>query len=158
MNKLIVFFRESSTARFLVPLGIFLIVFGVFMFIVNDKNKDYIKTEAVVSNMELVQDAYTDENGDTVEATYNVYVKYTVDGTEYNEELGEASNLKEGEKITIYYNPDDPTKITQTTSLILPIVIIAGGCCSLIGGIVSAVNSMKKYNKMKEQERRWANE
>ena len=157
MNKLSTFFRESSTARFLIPLGILLIVFGVVMFIINDKNSNYIKTEAVVSRVELVEPEHEDADGNTVEATYNVYVKYTVDGTSYDELLGEMSSFKKGDKITIYYNPSDPKKITQTKSKILPIVIAVAGLASLIGGIVSGSNAIKKYKKMKEQERGWEN-
>ena len=88
MNKLATFFRESITARFFIPFGIVLIVFGVIMFMINKENQNYIKIEAVVSKTELVEESYIDENGDTVEATYKVYVKYTVDGKEYDEELG----------------------------------------------------------------------
>ena len=158
MNKMATFLRESSTARFLIPIGILLIIFGVFMFIINDKNKNYIETDAIVSKTELVNDSYTDENGNTVEETYRVYVKYTVDGKEYEEEYGELSGYKKNQKITIYYNPDDPSKITGTKSMVLPIIFIIAGISSLIGGIMSGINSIKRYKKMKEQERGWTNE
>lgn len=158
MNKLATFFRESGTARFFIPLGIILIAFGICMFIINTNNKNYIKIEAVVSKIELIEESHYDANDTYVEATYNVYVKYNVDGKEYNEELGEFSTYKENDRITIYYNPDDPSQITQTKSLILPIAFIIGGCVSLVGGIISAANAIKRYNKMKEQEKEWKNE
>ena len=158
MNKVFTFFRESAPARFLIPLGIVLIVFGVIMFTINKENQNYLKTEAVVSKTDLVQESYIDENNNTVEATYKVYVKYTVDGKEYDEELGELSGYEKNQKITIYYDPKDPSKITQTKSLILPIVIIIAGIVSFIGGIMSGLSAIKKYQKMKEQERSWANE
>ena len=158
MNKLTTFFRESATARFFIPLGIALIVFGGIMFMINKQNQDYIKTEAVVSRTELVEESYIDENNNTVEAIYKVYVKYTVDDKEYEEELGELSGYKKDQKVTIYYNPQDPSKITQIKSLILPIVFIVAGIASLIGGIMSGLNAIKRYKKMKEQERSWANE
>lgn len=157
MNKIIVFLRESSTARFFIPLGILLIVFGTAMFIINTKNENYIKTEAVVTKAELVEPEHTDIDGNTVEATYKVFVKYTVDGKEYNEELGELSgSYRINEKMTIYYNPDDPSQITQTKSKIIPIVMIALGCVSLVYGTVSGVNSIKNYKKMNEQEKGWS--
>ena len=59
--------------------------------------------------------------------------------------------------MTIYYNPADPNEITQTKSLIVPIIIIAVGIAALVGGILSAVNAVKKYGKMKEQEKEWTN-
>ena len=86
-----------------------------------------------------------------------VYVKYSVDGKNYEEELGELSgSYKEGEKMTIYYNPENPSEITQTTSLVLPIVMIVGGIAAFIGGIVSGANAIKRHKKMKEQEKEWA--
>ena len=158
MNKLFTFFRESQTARFLIFCGIVLTVFGIIIFIINIKNQNYIKVEAVVSKTELVEEAHIDVDGNTVETTYKVYVKYTVDGIEYNEVLGELSGYKQGQKTTIYYNPDNPSEITQSNSLILPIILTVGGLATFVGGIVSGVNAIKKHKKMKEQEKGWANE
>ncbi len=158
MNKIIMFFRESITARFFIPLGIILIVFGVIIFGINKENQNYIKTNAIVSRMDLVRESYIDENHNEVEATYNVYVKYNVDGKEYEEELGELSGYKENQEITIYYNPDDPVKITQTKSLVLPIVMILFGFVSFVGGIISGLNAIKRIKKMNDQEREWKNE
>ena len=158
MNKVATFFRESITARFFIPLGIFLIIFGVIMFNINKGNQNYIEIEALVSKAELVQDSYIDGNGNTVDATYNVYVKYTVDEKEYDEQLGELSGYKENDKITIYYNPDDPSQITQSKSLVLPIVFIIAGIASLVGGVMSGLKAIDKQKKLKEQERNWKNE
>ncbi|MBR2828169.1 MAG: DUF3592 domain-containing protein [Bacilli bacterium] len=158
MNKYATFLRESGTARFFIPVGIFLIIFGIAMFIINKNNQDYIKTSAIVSKIELVEETHIDENGNSVDALYKVYVKYTVEGNQYEEELGELAGYKKGDKITIYYDPDNPKKITQTKSLILPIAFIIGGCASLVCGIISAIHSIKRLKKMKEQEKRWNNE
>jgi hypothetical protein len=155
MNSIATFFRESKTARFFIPLGLILIIFGVIVFIINTQNKDYIEVESTVSNVKLVQDAYTDTDGNFVEAEYDLTVTYTVYGREYSGELNNMSKANIGDKITIYYNPKDPSQITQTKSLVLPIVMIAGGLASLIGGIVNAVNAVKRCKKMKEQERSW---
>lgn len=158
MNKLAVFLRESMATRALLSIGIILVVFGTFVFIANKKNQNYLPVEAVVSKTELVEEAHTDANGDPVEASYKVYVKYTVDGKEYEEVLGELSGYKKEQKVTIYYDPKDPSKITQTKSLVLPVVLIAAGVVSIVGGIVSGLNSIKKHKKMKEQERSWKDE
>ena len=157
MNKLFTFFRESQTARFLIPLGLMLTIFGVVIFTINSKNQNYIGVEATVSKAELVEEAHTDIDGNSVEATYKVFVKYTVDGKEYDEELGELSGTyKKDEKMTIYYNPDNPKEITQTKSLIIPIIMVVGGISALVGGIISGVNAIKRQKKMKEQEKEWA--
>lgn len=155
MNKVFTFMRESSIARFFIPFGLILIIFGVIMFVINNQNQDYIKIESIVSNVELIQDEYTDNDGNQVEATYDVTIKYTVDGKEYESTLENVSKYNVGDKIVIYYNPKDPSQITQTKSLILPIIIIFGGIAALTGGIVSAVNAVEKHKKMKAQERSW---
>ncbi len=157
MNKLFIFLRESNTARFFIPLGIILMVFGVFMFIVNSKNSDYIKVDAVVSKTDLVEEAHLDVDGNHVDATYRVYVKYTVNDREYDVELGELPGYEVGDKLSIYYNPSDPSQITQTKSLILPIILILGGLTAFVGGIVSGINAFKRYKKMKNQEKGWTN-
>lgn len=157
MNKFFTFMRESSTARFFIPVGLILIIFGAFMFVINTKNQNYVKIEATVSNVELTQEAYTDVDGNHVDATYNATVRYNVDGKEYISTLDNVSKYNIGDKMTIYYNPQDPSQITQTKSLILPIIIMIGGVAALTGGIVSFVNAVKRQQKMKEQERNWEN-
>jgi hypothetical protein len=158
MNNLFTFMRESSTARFFIPAGIALIVFGVVVFVINSKNQNYIKIEATVSNVTQTAEAYTDSDGNWVEATYNAEVKYVVADREYTETLDNVSKFDVGDKVTIYYNPNNPQEITQTKSLIVPIIMVGLGIASLTGGIISAVNVVKKHKKMKEQERSWANE
>ena len=158
MNKLFTFMRESSVARFFIPAGLILIVFGIFMLVINIKNQNYIKIEATVINVKEEQDITTDDDGNHTTTVYNVTVNYTVDGQEYTGTLDNVSEHKVGDKMDIYYNPTDPSQITQTKSVILPIGIIIAGIASLTGGIISAVNAVKRHKKMKEQERSWANE
>lgn len=157
MNKIFNFMRESSTARFFIPVGIMLIVFGVVMFVINKGNQDYLEVEATVTNATIFEEAYSDADGNIVEATYSVDLKYTVKERDYNARLEGVSKYNIGDKMKIYYNPKDPSQITQSKSLILPLVIIAAGIASLVGGIISAVNAIKKHKQMKEQERSWEN-
>ena len=157
MNKFATFMRESGPARFLIPVGLILIIFGVIVFVINSKNQNYIKAEATITNVVLQEEEYLDNEGNRVEATYKLDIKYTVDDKEYTSYLDNMYKQNVGDKITIYYNPKDPSQITQTKSLILPIVIVVAGIASLVGGIVSAVNAVKRHKKMKEQERSWAN-
>ncbi len=120
MNKFITFMRESSVARFFIPVGLILIIFGVIMFIINTKNQDYIKITATVSNVELVEESYIDTDGNQVEAVYNITVKYLVNDKEYSSTLDHVSKYAIGDEITIYYNPKDPGQITQV--IVLPIL------------------------------------
>ena len=157
MNKIVTLIRESSIARFLIPAGLMLIIGGIIFLNAVNNSKDYIKTEATVTKAVLEQEAYTDGNGDRVEATYVISLKYTADGKEYESELSGLPEYKEGKKLTVYYNPADPVQITQINSPLVPIIILAAGIAALIGGILSAANSVKKMKKMKDQEKEWAN-
>ena len=143
MDKIATFFRESSIAKFLIPLGLMLFIFGIVIFIINTGNKDYVEVESVVSNVVLTQEAYTDVDGTFVEASYDVSVKYTVDGNEYESVLSGLSKYNIGDKMTIYYNPENPNQITQTKSLILPIIMIIAGIIAFVAGIVCGAHAVK---------------
>ena len=158
MNKLATFFRESITARFFIPAGLILIIFGIVVFVISLNNQNYVKIEATVTNVEETQETNVDDDGTNTTTVYNATVNYTVGGKEYTQTLDNVSKCKIGDKMDIYYNPKDPNQITQSKSLILPIVIIVAGIASLTGGIISAVNAVKRHKKMNEQERKWANE
>lgn len=157
MNGIARLFRESMTARFLIPLGLIAIVFSVLTFLSYQKTKNYPTTEAVVIRTELFEPAHTDSDGNTVEATYTVYLKYNVDGKDYEEEYGQFSGYNVGDKKTISYNPSNPKEISDKASIILPIILLVGGIVALAGGIISATKSIKKYKTMKKQEEGWQN-
>ena len=155
MNKIITIIRESALARFLIPAGVILIVFGVVFFGASKQNQHYKETEAQVISVVLEEAASTDTNGNRTEATYLLSLKYTVDGKEYETDLSGMSKREVGDRIAIYYDPADPSKITQTKSLIIPLIIIAAGIAAVVGGIVSAVNTIRRYKNMTAQEREW---
>ena len=158
MNKMFTFMRESQTARFFIPAGLILIIFGIVVFVITLNNQNYVKIEATVTNVEETQETNVDDGETNITTIYNATVNYIVDGKEYTQTLDNVSKCKVGDKMDIYYNPKDPNQITQTKSIILPIVIIVAGITSLTGGIISAINAVKRHKKMKEQERSWANE
>lgn len=155
MNKIFTFFRESYLARFLIPFGIICIIVSIFMFISIDHNKNYIKVDSIVSKTELVEEEYTDIDGNHHDATYRIFVKYTVDGRNYEEELGEFSGFEKGDKIVISYNPEDPTQIAQPIGYIVPSIICAGGVVALVAGIISIIRVVKRHKAMKVQEEGW---
>lgn len=157
MNKMFTFMRESQTASFFIPLGLLLIVFGIVAFAITLKNQNYIKIEATVTNIEEVQETNIDDDETNIITVYNATVNYIVDGKEYTQTLDNVSKHKAGDKMDIYYNPDDPNQITQSKSIIVPIAMIICGIASLMGGIISAVNAIKRHKNMKEQERSWEN-
>ena len=157
MNKLTFILRESQTARFLIPAGLMIIIFSVIFFNASVQNKNYIKTESTVTNVVMDEEAHTDANGDHVDASYTVTLKYTVDGIEYTADLSGLSEYKEGDKMTIYYNPDDPSLITQTKSIIIPLIMAVAGIAAFVFGLISGTNALKRYQKMNDQEREWNN-
>ena len=156
MNKLFTFFRESQTARFLIPAGLMLTIFGVIVFISSLNNQNYVRVEATVTDVTMEQEVRTDSDGNYIEEIYNVTLSYEVDGKEYTGELSNVNKYKKGDKMTIYYDPENPENITQSKSLALPAVLIVAGVASLVGGIFSGVNAIKKHKRMKEQEKEWS--
>lgn len=95
---------------------------------------NFPEVEATVTQVEI--ETTTDTDGTTSE-TATVYVSYTVDGTEYNEILDDSnSDMKEGDKITVRYNPEKPEKVTATTKT-AGFVRIAFGIVIALAGIVS---------------------
>ena len=157
MNNIATFLRESRTARFLIPLGFILIVFSAILLYVQDKNKNYIPIEAEVSKVELVEEAHNDVDGNYINDTYKVFVKYTVNNKEYEEELGELSGYKVGDKVKITYNPDNPSQISQPSSVVLALSLLIAGIASLVGGVISIIIAVKKHKEMKKQEEGWTN-
>ena len=157
LNGIAKFFRESYWARFLIPGGLVLMIFSIFVFNAVNHSKGFIKTKAVVSKTELYETAYIDAEGNTHEETFTVYVKYSVDNIEYEKEFGVFSGYKTGDELTICYNPDNPNEITQPNGMILPIAILTAGIASFVGGIISIIVAVKKHKALKEQEKEWQN-
>ena len=153
MNKLMAFMQDTSAGRFFIPFGIILLVMSFFFAQFSNQTKGYIKTSATVTRSELVQAEDPDTNQ---EATYDVYVTYEIDGKTYEDVYyGERPGLKEGQTITIAYNPNNPTEIVQPINLVIPIVMAIGGVAAIIGGIISTVRNLQKRKMLKEQEEMW---
>ncbi len=113
--------------------GILFIVLG---FVGISQAKNFPEVDAVVTSVE--RESTVDSDGTTSE-TVTVFVEYTVDGKEYNEKLDDAnSNVKEGDRISVRYNPEKPDKVTATTKtagivrIVFGIVIALAGIASLV--------------------------
>ena len=106
-------------------------VFIVFGFVSLKEMREFRQTPAVVADVqtEWVPDG---EGGDTQQIT--IFVTYTVDGKEYTEQLQNTkTNLKQGERITVLYNPEDPTQVSGATRGIVAIQFCAGALLALAG-------------------------
>ncbi|MBQ9826624.1 MAG: DUF3592 domain-containing protein [Firmicutes bacterium] len=156
MKKFIQLMQLTTFGRFLLPLGIILLIFGIASMGVKDA-RNYIKVSAVVSRAELVQEAYTDSDSTHHDAEYEIHVKYTVAGREYESELGILSDVKVGDQMNVYYNPADPSEVVQMRNqAIIPYIFVGVGALALIGGILNLIKAAQKLKRMQEQEAEWS--
>lgn len=125
------------------PLGmsvfiliISLIFAGIGAFVSFFKLDGYVKTRAVITNIER-------EYIDSDTTSYTVYVDYMVDGQRYSgvSDVYE-SGYKVGKRIDIYYNPDDPTDIHGNSSIVGYFFLGIGGVSALFS-VVMIINSIK---------------
>ena len=149
--------RATYVGRALIPIGLILMVVSIFVFRSVDHTSSFKKTESVVSRLEPAEDEYTDDQGQHHDATDHVYIKYTVDGKEYEEEFGVFSGYKIGDKISICYNPSNPKEISSPATILLPILMLGAGAAAFIGGIISLIRAAKKQKALKNQEEVWTN-
>ena len=157
LNKYAKFNRAYSLALFIPPAAVILIVFGCLSIGPVAQRLNYPQTEATVTKAELFEEAYYDSDNTYHDATYTIFVKYTVDGQEYEEEYGVFPKMNEGDKVTINYNPDDYRDIGQPHSMLLPYGIIAAGVAALAVGVVSVIRAINKSKALKKQEEEWQN-
>ena len=120
-------------------LGIILIVFG---FVSRHKQNDYTETDAVITNIET--EPGTGDESDT----HRVFVKYTVDGKEYNEELDSyKSSYRIGDTIKVKYDPADPGNVTSSGFFIVIILFVIGGILTLGSGIYLIAGAFFLFKK-----------
>ena len=156
MNKIFTFARETSIGRMLIPTGLIFIIFGIIMMNMTRNAEHFIKTDAVVTKTELVPAVASDEEAGSGEQ-YDVFIKYSAEGKEYETYLGEMTGYKVGDKIQISYNPEDPEQIIQAgNNILFSLVFVAAGVLALVGGIFSLIKAMQKHKRMKSQEVTWS--
>ncbi len=109
-------------------VGIILIIVAFGILYSHESTKDeYATTKATITRIE----PYRDRDGDT---SYDVYVKYTVDGKEYESYLYYySSSMSVGDVETVYYKIDNPAKLRSTSYLLIVIPLAFGIIFMLIG-------------------------
>lgn len=141
--------KKTSIPSTLLPIGVILMVFGIITLTINNQNNNYIEIESIVTKIELLEEAHYDIDNHYIDAKYTVYVKYKVKNIEYIEGIRGLNKHKKGDKIKIYYNPEEPSQITtQEKNILFPIVVIIGGFVLFVVGIISAVISYKKIKSI----------
>ena len=144
MNKLAKLMRNTGPARFFVPLGVILIVFGIFT--LGQNTKDYVETTGVITKVEACVPVEDEPQ------QYDVYVAYTVDGENYGATFPNLTgDYKEGDAFRVFYDPADPkvTTNSRTGSLFSPILIVAG-LAALAFGVLKTVKAFQKSRELDE--------
>lgn len=141
-NRYARFMRNTGPARFFVPVGLILVIFGIILLTFNTSN--YAETKGNVTDVVKLAQSDGEEQG------YDVSVKYTVDGKDYEtafSNISESYNI--GDDIKVFYDPSSPDKTTNSkiNGLIAPIVI-AVGALAVIFGIFRTVAAFKKSKEL----------
>ena len=127
MNAIIRILRSTGPARFILLFGILLLLFGVLM--LSFHTDSYLETVGTVTSV-VEAPRLPDE-----EQQYDVSIVYTVEGKQYENVFSNlGSGYKAGDSIKVYYDPADPSAISNAKLGILPIVVIVvGGLMALYG-------------------------
>ena len=108
--------------------GVIFIVFGATSI---KELRDYKQVSAVVSHIER---EWTPIGDGTDTENVKIFVTYTVDGQEYTEELQNTkTTYKQGDEITVLYNPEKPTEVSGATKTMTIIQFAVGGVLVLAG-------------------------
>ncbi len=124
--------RKSIRSILIIVMGI--ILAGAAIFALTRPKTDYLTCEGTIVRIEEDLDLAADDTN----VIYKVYVDYTVDGKEYKEvDYGSYnSSMKEGGKVTVYYDPADPSKIQAEGFETVPYVVLGAGIVAVIIGVI----------------------
>ena len=108
--------------------GVIFIVFGA---VTMKEMKNFTRVDAVV---EHVQREWVPNGDGSDTQEISIYVRYTVDGKEYVEELQNTkTNLHEGDQITVLYNPEKPSEVSGASKGGAALQFAVGGVFALAG-------------------------
>lgn len=112
-------------------VGIIALVFGIYSTFF--QTKGFIRTEAVIVSIEEEPGTAPDDVDDT---EYTAIVTYTVDGTEYTQELDYFEpSFEVGKTIEVMYNPDDPADVHGTSKGFSIYMIVIGAVLTVFGAL-----------------------
>ena len=140
-NKFARFMRNTGPARFFVPLGIILIVVGIFLMTHNTDS--YLETVGKVT--EVREDIGTENN-----KVYDIIFTYTVSGKEYSGTFEDMSDeCTVGDEISVFYDPENPDEITngRLGGMVAPIVI-GVGVLALVFGVFKTLTAFRKSKEL----------
>ena len=106
--------------------------------------RGFEKTEAVITRIEVES-----EGGD--DSSYTTYVDYEVDGKSYTGSIVfYQDGYRPGKRISIKYDPADPTRIAEDSPGML-IYLTGAGTLLAAGSLYSLLRAKRKLAKLKEQ-------
>lgn len=118
--------------------GIIFLILGIFLCINTFNYKNVIETTGIIDEI------YKDNKNKYV------YVAYIVNGKEYRSILNANSpSFREGKKIKVYYDKENPELISTKTTDLLIIFVPSAGLILILIGITGLINSSKKAKNKK---------
>ena len=112
----------------LIAGGIVFIVLGAISV---KELREFKRVPAVVSHIER---DWTPNGDGTDTEELKIFVTYTVDGKTYTEELQNTkTTYKQGDEITVLYNPAKPSEVSGATKTMSVIQFAVGGVLVLAG-------------------------
>jgi len=108
--------------------------------------KSAVRCVGVISRIEVTHTTShpMDDYDDNV--SRGMYVKYTVDGREYEVMAGDyGDKAREGDSVVIYYNRDDPSRAKKSLSLVPHYVGMVIFLILALTGVFMFVFSMRRY-------------
>ena len=133
---------ENIVCVMFTVVGVIFLITGVFVCIDAFNYDNKVQTTATITRI-------ISYRGQDNEIRYNTYVKYDVDGIEYNSKVNSySSSFYEGKEISVYYNKSNPSEVYAKGFEFFVIMFPAFGIIfSAIGGIGLFV----RYNKGKSE-------
>ena len=125
---------------FLFPIvAVIFIVIGI---IILNRNNEFMKN-AKTTTAKIYTEMNTYANNDESTDSYKSYAEYYVDGKKYYEPIVTSKSetnigpfqyidTRNGDEITIYYNPDNPSEIMEDANNIIPYVFIGLGGFTIV--------------------------
>lgn len=141
MAKLIALVRNSPILRFLLPMGIFILIFGIVFTVTTPK--EYAETVGTFTRAE----EYTELDGDNIRHTYyEGYFTYSVDGKAYEGSFpGYSDPPAVGEKLTVYYDPANPSSVSNSANTgMIGMILIGVGALLLAGSVFLGVKALRQ--------------
>lgn len=143
-NKFARFMRNTGPARFFVPAGVILIVFGIILMTMSSGN--YVETTAKVTSVTEVVRIDTEDQQE-----YKIEFQYDVDGKTYDGSFQLEKKYQVGDEMTIYYDSANPEKVTNTKNgNLIGVIMIAVGAVAIAGGVFITIKAFRKSKALDE--------